>query len=854
MTLNKLYRQAGQVDEQFWRDLRVGYDRIAESTAPLIEVMLKRAIEDISNDELVRIYGLFGMTFEERTEHLSGLVTTLKSENKLLLILLREFQNRRKRFVEGYYLAVDLTEKSFASSLGQLLQMFLDSPRHLIHIFTEHIWSAKATGLQLLLNKPMSYAKTLQAVTEKGFTESLVDELHKKSNNRHFYRFCSEFAVTEKRVLVLLYKQINDVSRPNFDQAKRDREVSEILFEFQVSTQIVEIKGATKSEAETFSAWAGKAFIGVFEEVQPEVFEDFKADDVKAKLRGEKEEAKVAKELVVEKVTVRGSLLKNSPELTFELPKLDVWPSVKDAHDKKCLSLESIKDIKRMTVRVNETSRMIRSNVLRNGNVIFTFDDGRMDESRRSEISRLFEQRFGIPLFKQISNVSFRDGYADKIDYAMGLARRDEYVPGDIYDELFENQYLSEREVSIYRCLDRDCEYFFPGEEGDVPDRCPECDSELRHERDLFVAVNMKEVTKRVRQTLGLLSGSCWTLENDTESTINGVKYRFLMLEHENATVLRVLILDKNLSTHVLKRFHRTMIPTLFVYVGTQQSGLDGFNDNCTAAISFGSILSMKDEALVTTYENIYEDLEQRTKHYTAEAAYEAQKTMQQALSGPKAMPESYADDFEDDVYAVIKDMIPNVCRWGKEAKGRAVPEGVFTLTSAMPGRQKRKLAFSFDCKFTRSDDGYDLNRGEQRKAAEYVRKLNDSEFVAHFSTSHELTGHVFISNRFKKSNFASMTSYFREHVQDDGVCQTEPIFLRLDDLIELHRMYRKYPESITRAPNVFYRQLAKALSGVDDKVVSREALEEAVVRALKPDLAEFDTLDMGELKSELDL
>lgn len=121
LTLNKLYRQTNQVDEQFWRDLRVGYDRIAESTAPLVDIMLKRAIEDISNDELASIYGLFGMTFEEGSEHLSGLVTTLKPENKLLLILLREFQNRRKRFVEGYYLAVDLTDKSFTSPLGQVV-------------------------------------------------------------------------------------------------------------------------------------------------------------------------------------------------------------------------------------------------------------------------------------------------------------------------------------------------------------------------------------------------------------------------------------------------------------------------------------------------------------------------------------------------------------------------------------------------------------------------------------------------------------------------------------------------------------------------------------------------------------
>lgn len=52
----------------------------------------------------------------------------------------------------------------------------------------------------------------------------------------------------------------------------------------------------------------------------------------------------------------------------------------------------------------------------------------------------------------------------------------------------------------------------------------------------------------------------------------------------------------------------------------------------------------------------------------------------------------------------------------------------------------------------------------------------------------------------------------------------------------------------------VFYRSLAKALSGGDEGVVSREALKEAIVRALKPDLAEFDTLNMEELKRDLDL
>lgn len=190
--LNHTYKHVGQVDEHFWRDLRVGYDHIVESTVE-INGRVKYAIKDIPPTELVRVFDLLGYEFEETTEHLSGLITTIDHPHKILLVLLKEFQNRRKRIIEAYYQRQFAADDVLTEPVCQLLQMYLDSPHHLIHIFTIHLWETKSSGIQYVLNKAMSYTKAYQSVMGNGFTDDLINALHSKSDKRNLYRFFSYY-------------------------------------------------------------------------------------------------------------------------------------------------------------------------------------------------------------------------------------------------------------------------------------------------------------------------------------------------------------------------------------------------------------------------------------------------------------------------------------------------------------------------------------------------------------------------------------------------------------------------------------------------------------------------------------
>ena len=135
--------------------------------------------------------------------------------------------------------------------------------------------------------------------------------------------------------------------------------------------------------------------------------------------------------------------------MSFELDNESIWSSVMDASGYGILKIRSIKDVESLTAKVKNKKRIIRSNILQNGNVIFSFDDSRMEKDIRESFIDNFYNLFGIPMFQEVSNQFYVEGKADKLDYVMSLSNASILEEGDreVFKELIDKKLILEEKV-----------------------------------------------------------------------------------------------------------------------------------------------------------------------------------------------------------------------------------------------------------------------------------------------------------------------------------------------------------------------------------------------------------------------
>ncbi|MNW42630.1 hypothetical protein D3C74_198050 [compost metagenome] len=858
VTTNQKYKEITSVSPQYWRELQVRYDALQEMD---IDIQFKLMLEVISLEELKELSGLINGSIisDSKKETLIQELATIEMDIKEQLCLLREFINRRKVTIAHYYELQG--NNSVHLPLPQLYSLFKMSPSHLFEIFTFHLWKNRGSGeLYSSTQKKINKMKSLKITDTKTFEDRLCDILFKQSGDKNKYRIFSH-AVFEHCLIFLLYKRVNDTSIPDFNESLRNQEVNMLFYQIDWKDQVLEIKGANWSEKKGIVEHSKETFEDTFTELKTEVFRGYRATSfLDAVTKGIPASGLPIIDFVIDKITFRGSLLKNSPELTLSLKNIDIWPSVIEAHERKAVNVTSLKDIASLSFESSITSRTIRSIVKENGNVLFTMDDSRMSEENKKIVETKFEELFGIPLFQEISNDQFEAGRADLVDFVMrqpmiDLLREDEEKI--VVEELESQKILFIETEYRYTCANDDCGYSedFKEEYGAVQE-CPECkETKFKIKPIQQSRVNMSKVTDIAKSKIeNVMSNMGLSILNESSRTYGGSKLRLQNYEHnDSGKVFQILITDQLLTNWVIKPIIKQMTSLFIVFVGKQQVSLESYNRECIQPLTFGELYALDDIKLRAKLEKMIQELEIRAKNYTATAAYEAYLSIEKGIGiQPSAKSSEYNDtEFEDDVYCILKDIFVNTAKWGQEAKGKAVPEGIFSISY----REKRgnnlgmhKYAFSYDCKLTSKTAGYDLDKSEQRKAVEYVNTLNQSDILTNYTSENQLTGHIFIGNCFRKPQIQGMTDYFSEQLGRNY--NAIPIFITADNLLMLHMKYRKNLDFILQAPNKFLKELQFIFSTPGE--IEAHQIEEMFIKVLKPSQRENEHMDMKDLTGDV--
>lgn len=817
------------VDSEFWDQLRVNHERIDELNPDgMIDKLLKR-MKSNEREELCKILDIHDVP--ENDEVFIAKVKENTVFNPKYYLYLKEFISRKKKALDHIYNINFSDEKKQVESSDylKLVQTFIYRPSLLFEILVNHEWKIKATGDLYQYNKEIPLAAFEKLTSDVNFQKKLIDALYKATGQSTDYKLFAHCELDKEVYVYMLYKKNKDTKKADYDRGKRIKDVDIILFQINQKGKILEIKSTTKSEVNGVVRYFTEQYNLRIREIISDIFDKYEPEKITQVFEtGEAYSGVEPADFVINKIVINNSLLTKSPQITIQLSKSDIWLSVVDAFRKNIININSLADIEQIKFTTNNHSRTIRSLTLENGLVIFKLDDSGIDEKIKDSISDKFKSKFGFPLDQPINN-KLSYGEARKIDYLLRVSA-DIILNNELNDalqSLITQEYLELVERSSYECINSVCGY----ESDDINQfeegKCPSCNSNYIERKYYEYSPNEQKIVETaidcfVRNTqLRFLGHSNMKIKSK-----NYTFYKFLFKKKP----IQILVSGDILSKATISHIERLLIPSIIIYYGVDREQALVYTPNTIEFIDFGLLyLNLENLEIERIVNPILKKLEERAFLHISTIASQAHESLKSISGKTIEINDIYDDEqFEDEVFALFKDMIPNSEKWGKEAKGKKIPEGLidlqFNKVEGNINNLKKNLIFTYDCKLTKNEAGYDLNVGEKRKSVDYVRRLNNLTEVSAYCTTGQISGHIFISNKFRDKQIPHMVSHFYDEFGEQY--KVKPIFLEIDELLYIYEIFCKNKDKIMRVLDIYYEQLTKILLSDEDKI-TKESIDE---------------------------
>lgn len=845
MSYTNGYKSVEQVNNGFWNEAKVNYERIDELYS---DEWLISMLSDLKQPERLDLFKILNIkiTQEDVVNNDSFFSEIRKRYDFKILVYLKDFLLRKKRAIEELY------ERKFAGSdirydssdFIKLVHLFYTSPSFLYEVLVVHEWKSKSTGDLFDCSGKFSISLLKGLATNEGYQSKLIDTLYNHSKQSNEYKIVAHSVLSEKHYIFLLYKLTKDTKRPGFDMAKRFKDVDQLMLSINVDNKIVEIKAPTKTELYGIQKYF-KENVDELTELKQKIFTDYsEATLTKVFKEGEAASGEEPEDFEINKIIFSNSLLSKSPEISIQLPKADIWLSVMDAFRRRIVDLNSLKDIKQIYFTSEKHTRSVRSVPIGNGNVLFKLDDSNLDEAKKKSIMDKFQKKFGFPINQPVEN-KFKAGESEKIDRLLRLSVDEVADESTFYDELIRHGFIQEFEIMKCKCTH--CNSTFDLSEVASASVCPTCsgnelistnhiDKKVDHEKiEQFVFTLLKNYIEKENQ--------CEELP-DSVLTYRGKKYRVYKFTNQGRPY-QCIISGSILPKNMLEMVERQLIPTLLVYYGVDHETSNIFSLDTIQHLTFGTIFISKEMSQFSELMGtIIDSFKDRMQFLINAAAVKANVAIKDVDNRTEDLSDYDEDMFEDDVFALIKHMVSNSEKWGKEMKFKPVPEGVFALQymerEGMESLQQ-KIVFSYDCKLTKDKRGYDLSSDEKRKGLDYINKLNNLKEISAYCTNGQVTSHIFISNKFREGQIKTMADYFHKEIGKEYI--GKPIFLTAKVLSYLHSQFMKYRNEIAKVPDDFMELLHKIFT-VEKFVITKEHVDELVDDVLyaAKQLTELDT------------
>lgn len=492
----------------------------------------------------------------------------------------------------------------------------------------------------------------------------------------------------------------------------------------------------------------------------------------------------------------------------------------------------------------------------------FYFDirDNNLTEPEKENVELVLKDKLGISL-DTIYRYDLQHHSRDIIHQILTgeyNAYQEYYEDLDDEEVEFVDQFINVTGTNKFQCFR--CNTVYEIDDPSESEHCPDCGNQLfRGDQSVEVNVDeeavLKAVQKRMAEIPRDISSPDGTRLLDIEanphppSDAKYLKTAFQLTESVGSVIdshrYEYLIYPMG-NGRMSPQINRYLKDCVLITFG--QSFLRGYSDFGTIGLHEFLTCDNPGEKLASAVLESRKNLEERVSERSNNARERLADLQEKVQNGTitdaskekrQELKEWFDhDDFERDVFYLLKSMFLFTERWGRI--GEAESDGCLVI----PTSKTSYYVASHDPKLTYDPQGYDLTSEEKSKAAYYILTESNDEYISEvLKDGDTIDGHIFISDIFRTGQFEHVADRVQEWFSlvegGDNEIDVPIVFLDLHSLLKLYDivatrfdLLREYPELQSVFRSEFISQLTDVEGGfvhVDEQHI--DSIREKIIQ-----------------------
>ncbi|MBI2449622.1 hypothetical protein HYV49_04975 [Candidatus Pacearchaeota archaeon] len=399
--------------------------------------------------------------------------------------------------------------------------------------------------------------------------------------------------------------------------------------------------------------------------------------------------------------------------------------------------------------------------------ISFIFTNRGLSEFRYKQITKILNEDFGIEIHapyereeSKLSDIEIFKNIIGKVPSELSSKEKEVYV------QIASKGLLHSNEDVCYVCVDNTSAHRFYNVN---INNCPKCGANIKKlEPREYIVINrdalFEFIVKRLKKIYGKDRISIRLHK------IGKTKYPFVYFK-DTKTEFYLYLESVRRIGKILNKIEISMIPIVKIIIDKE---IRENSYNLSSEIFAYNLIFDKDEDIkVEINTKVIKKFEDLLILKTKDAN---QKLIE--IRDKKYV--SNGDEFEDLCYPLLRACFYGIYKWGKDQKRKAVPDGLYGITSNIT--PKKGFSLIYDCKY--SSNIYDLDMDEKRKARDYIKRTNQAPEIKAFSKN--LSCFMVISNSLDLKQFKSFSDYIIRYRGWSG----KIVLLNLQDLITLYEQF----------------------------------------------------------------
>ncbi|WP_337653136.1 hypothetical protein [Halomontanus rarus] len=542
-------------------------------------------------------------------------------------------------------------------------------------------------------------------------------------------------------------------------------------------------------------------------------------------------------------ISFRSSSLPNGSGIQLSNPD-GVQPDLNSSEIKQSIiGTQTLSELESVKFEHESSGSPVELTVERTTNgFYFDIRDSNLTEPEKENVELVLKDKIGVSL-DTIYRYDLQHHSRDIIHQILtGEYNAYQEYYDDIDDEeaKFVNQFINvigTNKFQCFRCNDV-CEIDEPSES----EHCPKCGNQLfRGDQSVEVDVDeeavLKSVQKRMEEIPRDISSPDGTRLLDIETNLHPPSNAKYLRTTFQLTESVGSVIDSHRYEYFIypmgngrmsSQINRYLKDCVLITYG--QSFLRGYSDFGTIGLHEFLTCESPGEKLASAIFESRQNLEERVSEHSNNARERLANLQEKVQNGTitdasrekrQDLKEWFDhDDFERDVFYLLKSMFLFTERWGRI--GEAESDGCLVI----PTSKTTYYVASYDPKLTYDPQGYDLDSEEKSKAAYYILTENNDEYISEvLKDGDTIDGHIFISDIFRTGQFEHVADRVQEWFslvegRDDEI-DVPIVFLDLHSLLKLYDivatrfdLLREYPELQSVFRSEFISQLTDVEGG----------------------------------------